>query len=451
MMRFRRSALTSVGAIALALGTIHLFVDGLASSVISLQAVIRDQTGAEPAMLSILVAVAFSSSSLLQPLGARAALRLGDGRVALTGAVLAAAGYGLLPAVTQPGHAIAAVAVGGLGSALFHPAAGALAARSAPEGQESLPLAVFSAVGLAGSALVPVAVLGGIDTFGGAAAVPFTVPLLAVTAALLLSRLMRTKPPRVRHTDRTIERRDQTSSAVVPVLAAALLSLVGITALASAPLLLADRVGSTNPLLGYSLAAYSTGAALGGILLALWVRRTTLRPVMLSASAAGILASLVVPHLPPALVPAAMAVAGVGLSGTLPLLVTTARRNDETSTGPAVARIGAGFRLGWRRICRSGVAAQHAGIRTSADLDHRNGRRCGPHRPRAPQRIGLEGLRPNSTQHMPLRRMRLQHPGKRTQNRRPPHMTSEPAKQFRAWEFNSTFTAYTIPPSGIYW
>lgn len=194
-------------------------------------------------------------------------------------------------------------------------------------------------MGLAGSALLPVAVLGGIDTFGGAAAVPFTVPLLAITAALLSSRLMRTKPPRVRHTDRTIERRDQTSSAVVPVLAAPLLSLVGITVLASAPLLLADRVGSTNPLLGYSLAAYSTGAALGGVLLALWVRRTTLRPVMLSASTAGILASLIVPHLPPALVPAAMAVAGVGLSGTLPLLVTIARRNDEASTGPAVARI----------------------------------------------------------------------------------------------------------------
>ncbi|MBP2217107.1 MFS transporter [Arthrobacter sp. CAN_C5] len=358
MRRISRSALTSVGVLSLALGAIHLFVDGLGSSVISLQAVIRDQTGAEPALLSLLVAVAFSSSSLLQPLGARSASRFGDGRVAIIGSALAAAGYGLLPAVTQPGHAIAAVAVGGIGSALFHPAAGALAVRSAPEGQESLPLAVFSAVGMAGSALVPVAVLSGVSTFGGAAAVPFAVPLVAVTVALLLSQLMRARPSRNRPASRTIERRGQ-APVVVPVLAAALLALIGVTVMASAPLLLADKVGSTNPLLGYSLAAYGTAAAVGGVLLALWVRHTALRLVMLSASTAGILASLVVPHLPPDFVPAAMAVAGVGLSGSLPLLVTTARRNDETSAGPAVARI-LGLASGLGSAGYAGVGLLHS-------------------------------------------------------------------------------------------
>ncbi|WP_368784587.1 MFS transporter [Arthrobacter sp. SX1312] len=338
-MLTRRSALTSAGAVALALGAVHLIVDGLGSSVITLQAVIRDQTSAGPAMLSLLIAVAFSSSSLLQPLGARAARKLGDGRMAIMGSVLAAFGYSLLPFATQPGHAIAAVAVGGLGSALFHPAAGALAARSASVGQESLSLAVFSAVGMAGSALVPVAVLGGVSALGGAAAIPFAAPLLALTVALLLSRVMRSKPSAVRHVDKAVGRRGQSSATVGPVLAATMLSLVGITVMASVPLLLADRVGSTDPLLGYSLAAYGTAAAVGGILLALWVRRTTLRPVMLCASAAGMLASLAIPHLPPPLMPVAMAMAGVGLSGALPLLVTVARRSDETSAGPAVARI----------------------------------------------------------------------------------------------------------------
>ena len=81
--------------------------------------------------------------------------------------------------------------VGGLGSALFHPGAGAMVARAAPAGREALPLAVFSAVGTAEAALIPIAVLTGVDTLGAAAALPIAVVLLALTAGLLFSRTAR--------------------------------------------------------------------------------------------------------------------------------------------------------------------------------------------------------------------------------------------------------------------
>ncbi|WP_019482627.1 hypothetical protein, partial [Arthrobacter sp. TB 23] len=227
---------------------------------------------------------------------------------------------------------------GGLGSAMFHPAAGALVARSAPAGQESLPVAVFSAVGMAGAALVPVAVLGSVTSLAGAAAVPFTVPLLAVAVGLLFSRTVRSAAPH-EHKYPTPSGSADNPSMVMPVAAAALLSLTGVTVMASAPLILAADLGATHALLGYSVAAYSASAAVGGILLALWVRRVKLRTVMLSAAGAGVLASLAMPYVPLAWTPAAMAIAGAGLAGTLPLLVTSAKKAGETSVGPAFARI----------------------------------------------------------------------------------------------------------------
>lgn len=337
MIRTKR-VLGTVSVIAVAAAAAHLFLDGLAGSLIPLQAVIQNRTGADPAILGILVSVALASASLFQPMGARLAQRFGDGSLAITGAFLAAAGYGLLPAVGHPAQAIAAVVAGGLGSAMFHPAAGALVARSAPAGQESLPVAVFSAVGMAGAALVPVAVLSGVTSLAGAAAVPFTVPLLAVATGLLFSRAVRRAAPRG-HRDSATSSSVHNPSMVMPVAAAALLSLTGVTVMASTPLILAADLGATHALLGYSVAAYSASAAVGGILLALWVRRAKLRTVMLSAAGAGVLVSLAIPYVPQAWTPAAMAVAGTGLAGTLPLLVTSAKKTGETSVGPAFARI----------------------------------------------------------------------------------------------------------------
>lgn len=134
---------------------------------------------------------------MLQPLTASLAIRWGDGRAAVAGGLLAALGYGVLPATdTTFQAAAAAVVVGGLGSALFHPGAGALVARAAPPGGEALPLAMFSAVGTGGAALIPLAVLSGVDTLGAAAAVPFAVALAAVATGTLFARAARAAPPR---------------------------------------------------------------------------------------------------------------------------------------------------------------------------------------------------------------------------------------------------------------
>lgn len=190
--RLRTTATITVSALVVALGAMHLILDGLTGVLIPLQPTLGARTGAAPATLGLLVALALASASMLQPVTAAAATRWGEGRVAILGGVLAASGYGMLPAAGTPAQAAAAVVVGGAGSALFHPGAGALVVRAAPLGGEALPLAMFSAVGTGGAALVPLAVLSGVDSLGGAAALPFATALAALAVGMLFSRVIRT-------------------------------------------------------------------------------------------------------------------------------------------------------------------------------------------------------------------------------------------------------------------
>lgn len=308
-----------------------------------------------------------ASASLLQPVTARIAMRWGDGRTATAGTVLAAAGYGALPAATSTAAAAAAVIVGGLGSALFHPGAGAMVARAAPAGREALPLAVFSAVGTAEAALIPIAVLTGVDTLGAAAALPIAVVLLALTAGLLFSRTARAGArPHTHHQPASSGRpvRGSSSHIGVPIALGALISLGGVTVNATAPLLLARTVDATDPLLAYTVAAYS---AAGGIALALWARRTRLKAVLLTAVTVGILATLTLPHVAPPLSPLVMLAAGAGLSGTLPLLVTVAKRRGETSAAGAVGRI-LGLAAGLGGLGYAGIGILQAAIGYQAAL-----------------------------------------------------------------------------------
>jgi FSR family fosmidomycin resistance protein-like MFS transporter len=346
----RRSAAVVAGVALAGLGLMHAAVDGLTSILVPLQPVLSARTGASPSVLSLVVAVALASASLLQPLAARLVHRHGERPVAAAGAVLAAVGYGAVPAVSGVLEAVVAVVVGGLGSALFHPAAGALMARAAGPGRESLPLAAFSAVGTAGSALVPFGVVVSLGTVGWAAAVPVAAVLVALTPAVRAGVFA----PAAGETSGTTHPRGGGSRQVrLAVAAGALVALAGTTTGASAALLLAAELGAAHPAVPWAVAAYSSSGAAGGMLLAVLARRLGARAVLMGAVAVGTVAAAVVPFLPLAGTFVAMALAGAGLSGSLPLLVSHARRPGEGSAAGAVGRVlglaaglgGAGYAL----------------------------------------------------------------------------------------------------------
>jgi len=344
----RAVAVAAVGA----LGAMHFALDGLTSILVALQPVLADRTGARPATLGLVVAIGLASASLLQPLAARLVHRYGERLVAVTGAMMAALGYGLIPATGSVAQTVAAVVAGGIGSALFHPAAGALVARTAGAGRETLPLAAFSAVGTAGAALVPVVVLTSVESLGWAAAAPVAAALLALTVAT--RALVLGKQPHTAAGPATP--RPAGGSVRLVVLTAALIALGGITVGASAPLLLAASYGSAHPAVAWIVATYSASGAVGGIALALWSRRTGVRAVLIPALSAGAAAAAALPFVPGPLMFPAMVVAGVGLSGSLPLLVAHARRPGETSAAGAVGRVlGLGVGLGGAGYAAVGV------------------------------------------------------------------------------------------------
>lgn len=328
----------AMAAVAVAgLGLMHFAVDGLTSVLVPLQPVLSSRTGASASLLGLVVAVALATASLLQPLTARLVNRQGERRVAAAGAVLAAVGYGAVPAAGEVLQAVVAVVVGGLGSALFHPAAGALMARVARPGRESLPLAAFSAVGTAGAALVPFGVVTSVSGLGWAAAVPVASMLVALTVAVR-SRVFRPVAPRPGAAPAAGA---GTSGRQVrlAVAAGALVALAGTTVGASAAILVAADLGAAHPAVPWVVAAYSAAGAVGGMALAVLARRVGARAVLLGAVASGSAAAGLVPFLPLAGVFVAMAVAGAGLSGSLPLLVSHARRPGEVSAAGAVGRV----------------------------------------------------------------------------------------------------------------
>jgi FSR family fosmidomycin resistance protein-like MFS transporter len=331
----------------------HFALDGLTSLVVTLQPVLADRISARPAMLGLIVATALATASLLQPLAARLVHRRGERAVAATGAALAAVGYGSIPASTNVPVAVAAVLVGGLGSALFHPAAGALVARASGGGRDALPLAAFSAVGTAGTALVPLGVLTSVETLGWAAAVPVSAVLIALTAA---TRAGLFRPvPRSDTASGTAQRGRRHIR--LAILAAALIALSSVTVGASAAVLVAQVFGSSHPAVAWVVAAYSAAGAVGGLALAVWARRADVRTVLIAAVAAGTTAAAAVPFLPGAWIFAAVMVAGAGLSGSLPLLVGHARRAGESSAAGAVGRVlGLGAGLGGAGYAAVGLA-----------------------------------------------------------------------------------------------
>ena len=340
----RRRALGAAAAL-IGLGAMHFALDGLTSVLVALQPDLAARTGARPAMLSLVVGAALATASLLQPLAARLSSTFGERRAVAAGAILAAVGYGSVPAAASVPQAIAAVVVGGLGSALFHPSAGALVVRGAAQAGTGLPLAAFSAVGTAGAALVPLAVLGALPTLGSAAAVPVAVALAALTMALRSKVFGSSSPAHASDHHGDVEAGG--GQVRVAVVAAALLALAAITTGATAPVLLAEEFGTAHAALAWSAALFSAAGAAGGVLLAVLARRSGARRVLLPAVITGSAASAVIPLLPTILVFPMMAVAGVGLSGTLPLLIAHARRQGETSAAGAISRVlGLGAGLG---------------------------------------------------------------------------------------------------------
>ena len=262
-------ARTATGAAAVAaLAAGHAGVDAVTGSIAALLPTLEARFELSGSAIAALLATLSASSMLAQPIIGRLADRMGSRAVAAGGAVLAAGLLSLLGVVGHIALVYALLVVGGLGSAAFHPAAAAAARRVLPE-RASLAVSIFSAGGMVGMALGPMAVLLLIAHAG----VGFT-PFLMIPGVGLGLLLWRILPAPTRSPSAQVDGHARARLVRGPVgrIAAAgmFVALASTTFHAGLPMWLTDRHDGDPSTLGLAFGAYEIAAA-GGGLLAAWI------------------------------------------------------------------------------------------------------------------------------------------------------------------------------------
>ena len=258
-------ALGSAAAIA-AVALSHSAVDIAGGSVSALMPTIRHRFDLSAAGIGALVAAVALCTSMAQPLAGRMADRLGAKRVAATGAVLSSV---LLSTVGVASHVwivVALIVVGGFSSAGYHPASVVLARRVLPD-RAQLAVSLFSAGGMLGLAVGPLAVL----LVAAHAGMGFT-PLLMVPGVVLggvMWHFLPADPPPVAR-DRAAKRPRSILRGPVGALtlASALVALAATTFSAGLPLWLTEHAGFDidSAAIGITLALFQIGSVAGGLL-----------------------------------------------------------------------------------------------------------------------------------------------------------------------------------------
>ena len=258
-------ALGSAAAIA-AVALTHTAVDLTGGTVSALMPTIRHRFHLSAAGIGALIAVVAVCTSMAQPLAGRIADRLGAKRVAATGAVLSSVLLSMLGVADHVWIVVALIVVGGLFTAGYHPASVVMARRVLPD-RAQLAVSLFSAGGMLGLAVGPLAVL----LIAAHAGIGFT-PLLMVPGVVLggvMWHFLPADPPPVAR-DRTAKR--QRSILRGPVgaltLASALAALAATTFSAGLPLWLTEHAGLDidSAAIGVTLALFQIGAVAGGLL-----------------------------------------------------------------------------------------------------------------------------------------------------------------------------------------
>jgi FSR family fosmidomycin resistance protein-like MFS transporter len=278
-------------------------------------------------MLALLAASLWASSSITQPFLGALADRVGHRAFAALGVVLSSSLLSLVGVVPTVWLLFALVLVGGLGSAALHPVGTALA-RADGGHRASLAVSLFSAGGQVRFAFGPVVILLLVSSFGLGATPWLMVPGVLLGAALYLL-LPPGEPRTVRVTPKACVRCLMRGPVALLVVSGVLADLAFVTFASATPLWLArdQGVASDAAVIGWTLAAFSLGAAAGSVGAGLLSGRVS-RPLLIAGSMLLAVVPLVgMLHLSvtgPAFF-AAVVLAGVLVYANFPLMIVSAQ------------------------------------------------------------------------------------------------------------------------------
>lgn len=324
LRRATLSGLNLTFLLTLAHGTNDAFSNVLPVFLPTLQA----RFGLGEAVLAVMVAVISISSNVLQPFFGGFVDRWGRRKTAALGLIVGSVLMGFISVAPNVWSLFFVLAVGGLGSAIFHPAAASMARNTGAK--KSLSMSLFAAGGSLGSALMPIVVLSVMRGPGIG-----YVPLLSAFGVLVGLAVFTLTP-------RQTQTRPQ-GGARTPIFNPSLLAgPVGLLALAGIlramafisfingmPLFLALVRGYAPDaqVIGLTLSLYSGAAAVGGILAGLAVTRFGRGRLIVGTMLLALPALLLVLQVPTgsALYFTMVAFSGLLTNASIPLLVVSAQ------------------------------------------------------------------------------------------------------------------------------
>lgn len=324
----RRVTVSGIGLAGL-LAVSHATNDAFSSFLPVLLPYLQARFSFTETALAGLVAVTSISSNVLQAFAGALADRWGRRKSAALALILGSVLMSTLPIVPTPWALVVVLVIGGLGSALFHPAAASMARQAG--NKAGLAVGAFGSGGPLGAAVMPIVALWLLRSRG-----PEAIPWLALIGVALGLALWwlapdepsvrgdpRKPPPRIFDVD--LFRGPVGALALVGILRAmAYISFVN-----AVPLYLVQVRGYAPDaeLLGYTLAAYSAAAAIGmfaaGALEMRFGRQRIVVTAMLLAFPL-MLATLVLPPGSWAFY-LAVVLGGIGVNAPIPVLVVAAQ------------------------------------------------------------------------------------------------------------------------------
>jgi FSR family fosmidomycin resistance protein-like MFS transporter len=283
--------------------------------------------GLGEAVLAAFVALISFSSNVLQPVAGAVADRWGRRRSAAAGLIVGSVLMSLLPVVSSVTALFLLLAIGGLGSALFHPAATSMA-RAVAGRRKGLAIGLFGSGGPAGSAIMPVVALWLLRSYG-----PWAIPWLSLIGVAfgiaLWARVPRQERPE-RHARPKLLDLELLRGPVGILAGVGILRAVAyISFLNAMPLFLVNVRGLAPDAgaLGWTLAVYQIAAAAGLITAGALEPRLGRTPIVVGAMLLAFPLLLATLFLPPGGVAFYLAVAAAGLAtnAPIPLLVVSAQ------------------------------------------------------------------------------------------------------------------------------
>mgnify|MGYP000884081005 CR=1 FL=1 len=319
---------------------------------------LQDRLGLGEAVLAVAVAVISLSSNVLQPVFGGFVDRWGRRRSAALGLVVGSTLMGFVSVVGSVWALFFVLAVGGLGSAVFHPAAASMARDTGA--RRGLSMSLFAAGGSLGVAVMPVVILWVVRSFGAA-----YVPLLSVLGVAFGLALFLLTPPQTPKAPAPGPRRLIDLSLVtgpVGALAAAgiLRAMAFISFTNGMPLFLANVRGYAPdaPEIGLTLSIYSAAASAGTILAGLVEARFGRLRVIVACMLAALPVLLLTLTLAPGSLPyyACVALGGMLTNASIPLLVVSAQDLAPDSVAAASGLL-MGFTWGTAGVVYIGFGA----------------------------------------------------------------------------------------------